>query len=191
MPGHRPDHACMPPRTAHTRTLCLSLSLSVSLEKAAEVNLVGCQFGPKDAALWKKTGQMFLELGLGGRRPDEFLLKAQYCFGRAIKLDGKDVEAVADRAHVWSVWGKAEKAIYGYEQALRLAPPQPEVFLLRLAEECLRTFVFVESFASLLLRWGVYVWKEERRGAARQAHASPTHSLILGPLHTLRAAMLA
>ncbi len=48
--------------------------------QAAEINLVGCQFGPKDAALWKKTGQMFLELG----RP--FFLKAQYCFGRAIKV---------------------------------------------------------------------------------------------------------
>lgn len=48
--------------------------------QAAEVNLVGCQFGPKDAALWKKTGQMFLELG----RP--FYLKATYCFGRAVKV---------------------------------------------------------------------------------------------------------
>lgn len=42
--------------------------------------MVGCQFGPKDAALWKKTGQMFLELG----RP--YYMKAQYCFGRAIKV---------------------------------------------------------------------------------------------------------
>lgn len=55
------------------------------------------------------------------------------------QLNSKDVEAIADRAHVWSVWGKPEKAIYGYEQALRLSPPQPEVYLLRLAEECLRT----------------------------------------------------
>ncbi len=55
------------------------------------------------------------------------------------QLNGKDVEAIADRAHVWSLWGKTDRAICGYEQALRLSPPHPEVHLLRLAEECLRT----------------------------------------------------
>ena len=102
------------------------------VQKAAEVNLVGCQFGPKDASLWKKTGQMFLELG------NEFYLKAQYCFGRAIKLNKNDVEAIADRAHVQALSGKIDKAVLGYEQILRLNPPQPEQFLLRMAEECLR-----------------------------------------------------
>lgn len=48
------------------------------------------------------------------------------------------MEAIADRALVWSLWGKVDKAICGYEQALRLCPPQPESHLLRLAEECLR-----------------------------------------------------
>lgn len=125
--------------------------------QAAEINLIGCQFGPKDAALWKKTGQMFLELG------KKFYLKAQYCFGRAIKvrhrergppsycsthtcpspfpliqLNKKDIEAIADRAHVQSLWGKVDKAVLGYEQILRLNPPQPDNFLIRMADECLR-----------------------------------------------------
>ncbi|EWM25349.1 transcription factor iiic-gamma subunit [Nannochloropsis gaditana] len=109
------------------------------IQKAAEINLVGCQFGPKDARLWKKTGQMFLELG----RP--FYLKAQYCFGRAIKLDRQDVEAIADRAHVQSLWGRVDKAVLGYEAVLRLNPSQPEQFLLRLAEDCLREARFWEK----------------------------------------------
>lgn len=71
----------LPFLTTHTPTI------HNTHQKAAEVNLVGCQFGPKDAALWKKTGQMFLELG----RP--YYMKAQYCFGRAIKVFGVH--------HVW------------------------------------------------------------------------------------------
>ena len=82
---------------------------------------------------------MFLELG-----PD-FYLKAQYCFGRAIKLNRKDVEAIADRAHVQSLWGKIDKAIAGYEAILRLSPQQPEQFLLRLADDCLREARFWEK----------------------------------------------
>ena len=48
--------------------------------QAAEINLVGCQFGPKDASLWKRTGHLFLALG------PAYYQKAQYCFGRAISV---------------------------------------------------------------------------------------------------------
>lgn len=66
------------------------------------------------------------------------LVRACVDGGCGRQLNKSDYETLADRALVFSLDNNIARALAYYEQVLAIKPPEPEVFLLRMAEDCFR-----------------------------------------------------
>ncbi|KAL6047686.1 General transcription factor 3C polypeptide 3 [Balamuthia mandrillaris] len=88
-------------------------------KKALEFYMIAAHLTPKDATLWKRLGLM--------SRQENNPKQAIYCYSRAIRLDGRDVDSLWDRSVIYAEMGRLKQASEGFHALLALRPADSEV----------------------------------------------------------------
>jgi len=87
-------------------------------KRALEFFTIAAHLTKRDADLWRHVAIMSKQLGDKN--------KAIYCFGKVLKLDPDDPEALWERSSLYAETGDLRRAIEGFE-ILAQKHPHPEV----------------------------------------------------------------
>ena len=85
-----------------------------NVEKALQLDILAAHLPPKSPEVWKDLGARSRDRGL--------LQQAIYCYTQAFRADKNDIEAVWDRAILYTESGKNRQAIAAFTSILKLHP---------------------------------------------------------------------